>query len=269
MTAYPTDFPGAPYSVEPVPPEVLVGLGPLLTLLLGVAVIAAIAAAWLAGRTWGPGRKPADAIDAIHRELLHAAVIAMSAGDAELPGRARALRAVITARLGPLLQVAKGAGGPVKALDQALAGKKEVEVPAPQPDTPHGATPPPHPGYAPAAAAAASAGAPVIVNVLGGVAEAPRPAEPPKPHDPPVAPPPSPPPAPKPEKKTVDMTLDEQVQALTLAVRQFHGWWADVAPRKAELREVIKALTTPPPRPILHGRPGHDQGHGHGPGQGL
>lgn len=263
MTAYPTDFPGAGYGLEPVQPELVMGIDPLLTLLLGVVVIAAIAAAWLAGRTLGGGRKPADAIDAIHRELLHAAVLAMSAGDAELPGRARALRAVITARLGPLLQVAKGAGGPVKALDQALAGKKEVEVPPTKPDPAHGTTPPPT-VYAPAAAAAASAGAPVIVNVLGGLAETTRPAEPAKADTPPVAPPP-PPPAPKPEKKTVDMTLDEQVQVLTLAVRQFHGWWADAAPRKAELREVIKALTTPPPppRPGGHDRGGHGPGHGH------
>jgi len=260
MTAYPTDFPDSGYGLEPVQPGLVMGIDPLLTLLLGVVVVAAIAAAWLAGRTWGPGRKPADAIDAIHREILHAAVLAMSAGDSELPGRARALRAVITARLGPLLQVAKGAGGPVKALDQALAGKKEVEVPPAKPDAAHGTTPPPT-VYAPAAAAAASAGAPVIVNVLGGVAEATRPVEASKAPEPAAPPPPAPPPAPKAEKKTVDMTLDEQVQALALSVRQFHTWWADAAPRKSELREVIKALTTPPPRPTLHSHPGH--GHSH------
>ena len=59
------------------------------------------------------------------------------------------------------------------------------------------------------------------------------------------------------------MTHRQQVEALTLAVRQFHGWWADAAPRKAELREVIKALTTPPPRPAPHAHNGHGPGHGH------
>jgi hypothetical protein len=261
MTAYPTDFPGAPDVLTPVESTLVMGVDPLLTLLLGVLVLAAVAAAWLAGRTLGQGRKPADAVDAIHREILNAAVLAMSARDSELPGRARDLRSVITARLGPLLQVAKGAGGPVKALDQALAGKKEVEVPPPaKPDGGHGTPPLPHPGHAPSAAAAAATGSPVIVNVLGGVAEA-RPAEPPRTHEAPVAPPSPPPPPPaKAEKKTVDMTLDEQVQALTLAVRQFHGWWADAGPRKTELREVIKALTTPPPRSFAHDHGGH--GHG-------
>ena len=100
----------------------------------------------------------------------------------------------------------------------------------------------------------------MIVNVLGGLAEATRPAEPAKTD----TPPPPPPTAPKTDKASVDMTLDEQVQALALAVRQFHGWWADAAPRKAELREVVKVLTTPPPRPALHGHAGQGPGSGHG-----
>ena len=265
MSAYPTDFPGVQDAYQPAEPGLFLGVDPLIAALLALAVLGGLVVAYLVGRGEGSGRRAPDAVDAIHQDLLDASREAMIAGDADLLGRCKTLRRSIDVHLGPLLTVAKGAGGPVKALDQAIAGKKEVEA-KPKPDTPH--PHPPHPSHGPAhppsAVAAAAAGSPVIVNVLGGVAEAVRTDPPPKPEAearplPEPAPPPKP--APAPAKATEDMTIEEQVHALARATREFHAWWSDAAPRKAELRAVVRALTTAPAKPPHHGHGGHGARH--------
>lgn len=260
----PTDFPLEPY-------EAAQGgfSGDVLAAVLAGLIVAALVglAAWM-WRAAVERERLTRAVDLIWDRIMERAKAALGAGDHEIIGAARALRDAIEAHLGPSLAFAKGAGPSLKSLDQALSGKKEAEAPRKAEEKcvcqgrqpcgcGHGA------GASSSAAAAASAGAPVIINVVGGgVGDAARPPASPEPvkAEASKAEAPTPPPPPK---TTVDMTAQEQIHAVARAVREFHEWWSQGRSRRAEMRAILNALSTPPP---AQGAAHHGGAHGSGTG---
>ncbi len=262
MTAYPTDFPGAGYGLEPVQPELVMGIDPLLTLLLGVVVVAAIAASYLLGYHFGRKHAAKDVVDKIYDAVKNDLKAAMGAGNSELAAKAETFMATLRRHFGDLMGFSADLNKMVGSLKSAMSGVIKVDAPVPA-NTCHPLTGKAcacgghdcgarcSPSSSSSAAAAASAGGPVIVNVLGGSAH----TETPTPQTPP--PPPAPPTAKSAEAKPaagakVDKTLsvEEQRDLISKHLRDFHTWWSAEHDRKTEMRGIRDGLNTaPPPKP--------------------
>ncbi|MBU1346517.1 MAG: hypothetical protein KKA16_06140 [Alphaproteobacteria bacterium] len=135
---YPSDFETADAAYSPVDGPLFLGLPPLMTLMLLLLILAIAAGMYFLGR-WhmeqGGGTDADRAPEDIHKAILNASLRAMGASSNDLKSRAEALRALIQDLLGPVLDVAKGVSGPVKALDEALKGESKEPAKA---DNAHG-----------------------------------------------------------------------------------------------------------------------------------
>jgi hypothetical protein len=241
---YPSDFDTADTAFVPVDQPLFLGLPPLLALVVLLLVLAIAAGMYFLGR-WHADQSGGSDIDRapedIHRAILNVSLDAMGASSNDLKSRAQTLHDAVRNYIGPVLQVAKGVAGPMKALEEALKGEiKDAHKPGDK-DKGHdkdGHADHAHPPH-PAVAAGAS---PITVNQIF-VGPVPPPAHPHKDeaHD-----------KPKPAKpETRPMSGPEQIDALSRAVRQFHDHWSDGPERIRELREARRALSRRPPLSAL------------------
>lgn len=256
VTVYPSEF-QSPESYAQVPPAVFLGVEPLFLALLVALAAACMLGGWYLGRRQSPDRQAEDAPAAIHKAILKATEAALSSGSNDIHGRAETLRDRIRELLGPVLTLSKGVSGPFDALETALAGKRKP--PAPPPGTPPAQPTPALPaatGSAPPASRPCICGAagdpttcrcgagpianPVAVNqvtVIGLPLAGPPASAPPTPPIPGPAAAPVPPPP---------MSREEQIDALSRAVRAFHDHWSNKAARIAELETAREALSRHP-----------------------
>ncbi|MBU1539738.1 MAG: hypothetical protein KKF88_07725 [Alphaproteobacteria bacterium] len=227
MAVYASDFQGGGV-FEPVDPPVFLGLEPLLLALLVVMVAVAAVAGWYLGRQHAPDRRSEEAPEAIHEAILKATEAALSASSRDLYARAETLRDRIDALLGPVMVLGKGIAAPFGALDAALAGRPAAGSSAPTPSA-ASAAPSNERSSCHCGAKGDAARCKCGVAAVGHVTIINSPAPPPPP-------PPSPPPPP-----TV-MTREQQIDALSRAVRTFHDYWSHKADRITEMRKAREAL---------------------------
>ena len=209
MTHYPSEFQSGP-GFDTVEPDVFFSLSPVLLAAVLLLLALAIVLTWFARDLFG--RKDPDAANDIWTAINTACLLAMGANSDQLLARARALREEITARLGPVLNLAGGLNTPLGPLDKAIKGKIKDDRPT-------------------VAAAACAPHVTVLQNSqivvkgedCGGTA--------------PVAPPATPAPA-----TDRDMTDTERAAALRSAIGTFHDHWSQKALRLGELRKARHAL---------------------------
>lgn len=233
VAVYPTEF-QAPAAYEAVDPPVFLGLDPLLLALLVALVAMAAFVGWYLGRQHAPDRHAEEAAEAIHKAILKTTEAALSASSRDLYAKAEALRDRIRDLLGPVMVLGKGVASPFGALEAALAGKPGTAspTPAPTPATPAPSTPGSScdcgaKGDSARCKCGAAAAAVSQVTIINGPVPTPLPPAPPPP------PPPPPPPA---------MTREEQIDALSRAVRVFHDYWSQKNARIEEMRKAREAL---------------------------
>lgn len=222
MTQYPSEFHGSG-GFEPVAPDVSFSLPPVLLAGFLLLLALAIVLTWFARDLFG--RKDPDAAEDIWTAINAACQSAMAANSDQLLTRAKALREVVTARLGPVLTLADGINKSLGPLDKAIKGRIKDER---------------------AAATAGGACAPhltVLQNshiVVNG--EECRPCAP-------TGPTPNPPSPPD-----RDMTDAERASHLRSAIGAFHDHWSQKALRLGELRSARRALchTAPVKQPAHH-----------------
>lgn len=266
---YPSDFATADAAYVPVDQPLFLGLPPLLALLALLCAVAIAVGAYVLGRRHaeqGGGTEADRAAEEIHKAILIASMAAMAASSDELKARAQSLRTAVANCLGPVLELARGVAGPVKALDEALKGEVKVA-----PDPASSSAPKEKHGTAgkqgcdcgkPDACACGASSAPAAMTInqvyVGGVPVVPQPAcgcsgtheagcghpsaKPGKPGGPDA-----------PKTETRAMSVPEQVEALSKAVRQFHDHWSRGPERIRELRDARAALSRrPPPSALKH-----------------
>lgn len=221
MTHYPSEFQNGG-GFDPVAPDVFFSLSPVLLAGFLLLLALAIVLTWFARDLFG--RKDSDAADEIWTAIHTACLLAMGANSDQLLARARALREEITARLGPVLNLAGGLNTPLGPLDKAIKGKIKDD-------------------RAVATAAACAPHVTVLQNsqiVVNGEDCGAAPA--------------AAPPAPAPPATDRDMTDTERAAALRSAIGTFHDHWSQKALRLAELRKARHALchTAPVQQPEPH-----------------
>lgn len=190
----------------------------LLAALIALAAVLAVAA-FFAGRAV-QRRAEAEAFASvaarIHRHIAKAAGLAAKASRDEVEPAARRLSETIAACLGPVLILARGTQGPVRALDRALAGEA-LDTPAEVPGAPDAS---------PSGGIQVAVYKPETVIVGDNANAAPqRPAEPS-------------PPAPTARA----LTRVEQIAAIRAAVDAIADHWADRPARIAEIRAAQRQL---------------------------
>ncbi|MBB5660192.1 hypothetical protein [Brevundimonas halotolerans] len=230
MAVYPTEF-QAPAAYEAVDSPVFLGVDPMLLALLVAFVAMAAFVGWYLGRLYAPDRHAEEAAEAIHKAILKATEAALSASSRDLYAKAEALRDRIRDLLGPVMVLGKGVASPFGALEAALAGKPGAASPTPAP-TP-AAPAPSTPGSScdcgakgdSARCKCGAAAAVSQVTIING----------------PIPPAPTPPPPPPPSPPSV-MTREEQIDALSRAVRVFHDYWSHKDARIEEMRKAREAL---------------------------
>lgn len=245
---YSSDFQTVDAAYDPVSPVLYFGAEPLMLLVLFLVLLALFALGfyvgqWYATRDQGPSRDPAPG--EIHKAVLLASHAAMSADSRLLLSKATDLRAVIERLLGPVLVLGRGLGGPVKALDDAIKGevKEEARV-APCACGRPG-------GVCSCAARAPVSVTQVVVNT-GSPSPAGEGATPPATANAQTAP-----------AEPRRMTVQQQTDALSKAVRSFHDYWSKSADRIGDLKAARSALSRRPPASTLKTGGGHSVGGHH------
>ncbi|CAN5400241.1 hypothetical protein BH10PSE2_BH10PSE2_13580 [soil metagenome] len=114
----PTDFPAAD-GYQAVEPGLMFSLSPMMMLGLLLLLVLAAALGWMMARRQAPTDDPSEGIyDAIKKAIGTAS----GAPRDQVVATARKLKSTIDARLGAVLTLADGLGGPCATLDQALRG---------------------------------------------------------------------------------------------------------------------------------------------------
>lgn len=233
MAVYPTEF-QAPEAYEAVDSPVFLGVDPMLLALLVALIAIAAFLGWYLGRQHAPDRHGDEALEAIHKAILKATEAALSANSGDLYPRTQTLRDRIKALLGPVIILGQGVGKRFAALELAL----DAQPHAPASTAPAPATPAPTSGGASTCSCGATGdgtnGEPgrckcgAAVNQVTII------------HAPVPAPPPPPPPPPSPTPPV--MTREEQIDALSRAVRAFHDHWSQKDHRIGEMKAARDAL---------------------------
>lgn len=212
MTDFTPDFAGSAPGYAQVDGPLLLGLDPLILALVAALILIAGAVGWWLGHT-GSAKGDEEAVaKEIHARILKAAEAALASPSNRIREKAEALRAEIAVLLEPVIDLSKGLNGRVGDLDKAIKGDAPEEKPK---------APPPPPPQA--------AVVPVTVTVGAPAAAAPAPPPPDKEKD-------------KPKK----LSHEDQVVAISAAVRAFHDHWSQGEKRRAELARAARALTRMP-----------------------